>query len=46
MSKETGLEWLYRMVRPYQVAGGASDIHRSSIAGELTGRRIDHRGRS
>jgi alkylation response protein AidB-like acyl-CoA dehydrogenase len=43
MSKDMPLEWLYRCARPYTVAGGTSDIHRSMIAGELVGRRIDHR---
>lgn len=44
MSKEMPLEWLYRFVRPYTVAGGTSDIHRSMIAGELLGMKFDHRG--
>jgi alkylation response protein AidB-like acyl-CoA dehydrogenase len=44
MSKEMPLEWLYRFVRPYTVAGGTSDIHRSMIAGELLGLRFDQRG--
>ena len=37
------LEWLYRYVRPFAVAGGTSEIHRSMIAGELIGRRFEHR---
>lgn len=40
------LEWMYRLVRPYRVAGGTTDIHRSMIAGAMVGRRIDHRGES
>jgi alkylation response protein AidB-like acyl-CoA dehydrogenase len=43
MSQEMPLEWLYRVVRPYTVAGGTSDIHRSMIASALVGRRFDHR---
>ena len=43
MSQEMPLEWMYRMVRPYTVAGGTSDIHRSMIAAEILGRRIDQR---
>jgi alkylation response protein AidB-like acyl-CoA dehydrogenase len=43
MSKELPLEWLYRFVRPYTVAGGTSDIHRSMIASELVNMRFDHR---
>lgn len=43
MSQEMPLEWMYRMVRPYTVAGGTSDIHRVMIASELLGRRVDHR---
>ena len=43
MSQEMPLEWMYRMVRPYTVAGGTSDIHRSMIASEILGRRFDHR---
>jgi alkylation response protein AidB-like acyl-CoA dehydrogenase len=43
MTMETGLEWLYRMVRPHRVAGGTSEIHRSMIAAELSGRRLDQR---
>jgi alkylation response protein AidB-like acyl-CoA dehydrogenase len=43
MSQEMPLEWMYRMVRPYSVAGGTSDIHRSMIASEILGRRFDHR---
>jgi hypothetical protein len=30
-------------VRPYEVAGGTSEIHRSMVASELVGRRLDHR---
>jgi len=45
MSQDLPLEWLYRLVRPYTVAGGTSDIHRSMIASELVGRRFDHRRR-
>lgn len=37
------LEWLYRYVRPFAVAGGTSEIHRSMIAAELVGRRFEHR---
>lgn len=43
MSKEMPLEWMYRVVRPYEVAGGTSDIHRSMLASEIVGRRLDHR---
>jgi alkylation response protein AidB-like acyl-CoA dehydrogenase len=43
MTTETGIEWLYRLVRPHRVAGGTSEIHRSMIAAELAGRRLDHR---
>lgn len=43
MSLDLPFEWLYRLVRPYTVAGGTSDIHRSMIAGELVGRRFSHR---
>jgi alkylation response protein AidB-like acyl-CoA dehydrogenase len=43
MDQEMPLEWLYRCVRPYTVAGGTSDIHRSMIASELVGRRFSHR---
>jgi alkylation response protein AidB-like acyl-CoA dehydrogenase len=43
MSRELPLEWYYRLVRPFTVAGGTSDIHRSMIASEILGRRFDHR---
>jgi alkylation response protein AidB-like acyl-CoA dehydrogenase len=43
MSQEMPLEWMYRLVRPYTVAGGTSDIHRTMIASEILGRRFDHR---
>lgn len=43
MSQEMPLEWLYRVVRTYEVAGGTSDIHRSMLASEMVGRRFDHR---
>lgn len=43
MTREMPLEWLYRIVRPYQVAGGTTEIHLSMVAAELIGRRIDHR---
>jgi alkylation response protein AidB-like acyl-CoA dehydrogenase len=43
MDQEMPLEWLYRCVRPYTVAGGTSDIHRSMIASELVERRFSHR---
>jgi alkylation response protein AidB-like acyl-CoA dehydrogenase len=43
MSQEMPLEWMYRMVRPYTVAGGTSDIHRVMIASEILQRRFDHR---
>ena len=43
MSQEMPLEWMHRMVRPYTVAGGTSDIHRSMIASEVLGRRFGHR---
>jgi alkylation response protein AidB-like acyl-CoA dehydrogenase len=43
MSQDLPLEWLYRRVRPYWAAGGTNDIHRSMIAGEIVGTRIDHR---
>ncbi len=45
MSQEMPLEWMYRMVRPYTVAGGTSDIHRVMIASEILHRRFDHRPR-
>src|SRR5690606_14841834 len=45
MSRDLPLEWYYRLVRASTVASGTSDIHRSMIAGELVGRRFDHRGR-
>jgi alkylation response protein AidB-like acyl-CoA dehydrogenase len=41
--EEEPLEWLYRYVRPFAVAGGTSEIHRSMIAAELVGRRFQHR---
>jgi alkylation response protein AidB-like acyl-CoA dehydrogenase len=37
------LEWLYRMVRPLNIAGGTSEIHRSMVAADLVGRRFQHR---
>ncbi len=43
MSQEMPLEWMYRMVRPYTVAGGTSDIHRVMIASEVLQRRFDQR---
>lgn len=43
MSQEMPLEWMYRLVRPYTVAGGTSDIHRVMIASEILGRRFDQR---
>jgi len=43
MSQEMPLEWMYRMVRPYMVAGGTSDIHRVMIASEVLQRRFDQR---
>jgi alkylation response protein AidB-like acyl-CoA dehydrogenase len=43
MSEDLPLEWLYRYVRPLLVASGTSDIHRSMIASEVLGRRLDHR---
>lgn len=43
MSRELPLEWLYRVVRPYQVAGGTTEIHMSMVAAELVGRRLDQR---
>jgi alkylation response protein AidB-like acyl-CoA dehydrogenase len=43
MSQEMPLEWMYRMVRTATVAGGTSDIHRSMIASELVGRRLEQR---
>ena len=43
MDQEMPLEWLYRCVREHSVAGGTNDIHRSMVAAELLGRRIDHR---
>jgi alkylation response protein AidB-like acyl-CoA dehydrogenase len=43
LDQEMPLEWLYRCVRPYTVAGGTSDIHRSMIASELVGRHFSHR---
>jgi alkylation response protein AidB-like acyl-CoA dehydrogenase len=46
MSQEMPLEWLYRVVRPYEVAGGTSDVLRSGMAGELLGRRLDQRPRA
>ncbi|MGC1237678.1 MAG: acyl-CoA dehydrogenase [Acidimicrobiales bacterium] len=44
MSQDLPLEWLYRLVTPYLVAGGTVDIHRGMIAGELLGMRLNHRG--
>lgn len=41
LTKEAGLEWLYRWTRHYTIAGGTSDIHRILIAGALTGRRLE-----
>lgn len=43
MDQELPLEWLYRVVRTYTVAGGTSDIHRSMVASELVGRKLDQR---
>lgn len=43
MSQELPLEWMYRVVRPYTVGGGTSDIHRSMMASEILQRRFDHR---
>ena len=43
MTPETGVEWLYRLVRPHRIAGGTSEIHRGIIASELVGRRLDQR---
>jgi alkylation response protein AidB-like acyl-CoA dehydrogenase len=43
MSQEMPLEWLYRVVRPYKVAGGTSDVLRSGMASELVGRRLNQR---
>lgn len=43
LSREYGLEWLYRITRHQTIAGGTSDIHRSMIASDLTGLRFDHR---
>ncbi len=38
--KESGVERRYRYVRGYSIAGGPLDIHRTMIAGWLTGRRF------
>lgn len=38
--KESGIERRYRYVRGYSIAGGPLDIHRTMIAGWLTGRRF------
>ncbi|SCG71984.1 acyl-CoA dehydrogenase family protein [Micromonospora inositola] len=43
LTKEFGLEWLYRFTRHHTIAGGTSDIHRSMIASDLTGLHFDHR---
>ncbi|MGC1237692.1 MAG: acyl-CoA dehydrogenase family protein [Acidimicrobiales bacterium] len=43
MTQDLPLEWLYRLVTPYLIAGGTVDIHRGMIAGELIGMRINHR---
>lgn len=43
MSQEMPLEWLYRVVRPYTIAGGTSDIMRGSVASEVVGRNISQR---
>lgn len=43
MSREMPLEWLYRLVRPYKIAGGTSDILRIGIAAELLGRPLPQR---
>lgn len=42
LTKEFGLEWLFRTSRHHTIAGGTSDIHRSMIASDLTGLRFDH----
>ncbi|CAN5327588.1 acyl-CoA dehydrogenase [soil metagenome] len=38
--RESGVERRYRYVRGYSIAGGPLDIHRTMIAGWLTGRRF------
>jgi len=38
--KESGIEQRYRVVRGYSIAGGPLDIHRTMIAGWLTGERF------
>lgn len=38
--KESGIERRYRFVRGFSIAGGPLDIHRTMIAGWLTGRRF------
>lgn len=43
LTREYGLEWLYRKTRHQTVAGGTSEIHRSMIASDITGMRFDHR---
>jgi alkylation response protein AidB-like acyl-CoA dehydrogenase len=43
LTKEFGLEWLYRFTRLHTIAGGTTDIHRSMIASDLTGLHFDHR---
>jgi alkylation response protein AidB-like acyl-CoA dehydrogenase len=43
MSQEMPLEWLYRVVRPYKVAGGTSDILRGGIASAIVGRSLGQR---
>lgn len=43
MDREPPYEWLHRVVRGHIIAGGTNDIHRSMVASELVGRRLDHR---
>jgi alkylation response protein AidB-like acyl-CoA dehydrogenase len=43
MSQEMPLEWLYRVVRPYRVAGGTSDVLRGGMASEIVGRPLSQR---
>lgn len=43
MSMEMPLEWLYRVARVYQVAGGTNDVLRSGLAGAIVGRGLSQR---
>lgn len=43
--EETGIERLYRYVRGYSIAGGTLDIHRTMVAGWVSGRRFSQWGK-